>query len=142
MDFTRANTRGRVCPLYKMTFVYAVLTYYTSGTGSVPLYGQGVIIRWALDFILQEVDREATTLAKPNSSFHSPKDLSWDSLGALSLRTQHDVAMKQGPIIWSVLTTIAVSKGRRKSIQKEEEGDKRDPWQVSQPFHSGTCSQS
>ena len=114
-----------------MTPAHTVLTYYITGTDNASLYGQGIIIRWALDVILREVDKEATALAKPNSSFHSPKDLSWDSLGALSLRTQQDVATKQGPVIWSILTTIAVSKERRKSIQKEEEGDKRDPWQVS-----------
>jgi len=110
---------------------HAVLTYYIIGANDSPLRGQGILLRWALDLILEEVDKEATALAKPHSSFHPPNDWTWDSLNTLSLHIQHNVATQQGPIIWSVLTTIAVSKERRKTIQKEEEGDKRDPWQAS-----------
>lgn len=110
---------------------HAVLIYYTTGANNSPLYGQGILICWALELILNEVDKEATALAKPHSSFHSPDDWSWDLFKTLSLHTQHNVATQQSPIIWSVLTTIAVSKEQRKSIQKEEQGDKRDPWQVS-----------
>ena len=100
------------------------------GTRNATPCGQGILIYWALGLILKEVDKEADKLVKPESSFHSPHNWSWDSLQKLSLHSQHDVAARTGPIIWSVLTTIAVSKDRRKQGLREEEGDKRDPWQV------------
>ena len=100
-------------------------------TYNPPLHGQGMLIHWALNLILKEVDNEANTLAKPKSTFHCPENWSWDSLKKFSLCSQHNVAIKQSPVIWSVLTTIAVSKD-----QREEQGDKRDPWQVSQQLIS------
>jgi hypothetical protein len=102
-----------------------------AGAHSVTLHGRGILIHWALSLILKEVDKEADKLVKPDSSFHCPHDWSWDSLQKFSLHSQHDVATQESPIIWSVLTTIAVSKDRRKRNLSEEEGDKRDPWQVS-----------
>lgn len=78
-----------------------------------------------------EVDKEANKLAKSKSSFHCPSDWSWDSLQEFSLHSQHDFATRKSPVLWSVLTTIAVGKGRREVNLIEEEGDKRDPWQVS-----------
>ena len=100
------------------------------GTRNVTPHGQEILICWALNLILKEVDKEADKLVKPDSSFHCPHDWSWDSLQKFSLHSQHNVVAQEGPIIWSVLTTIAVSKDRRKRALREEEGDKRDPWQV------------
>jgi len=102
-----------------------------SGASDAPLSGRGILIRWALKLIIEEVDREASTLAKPRSAFHCPDDWSWDSLKNFTLHSQHNVATEQSPIIWSILTTIAVSKDRRKADERGEVGDKRDPWQVS-----------
>lgn len=106
--------------------------YCNSETSDATSHGQGILINWALSLILKEVDKEADRLTKPNSSFHCPHDWTWDSLQELSLRSQHDVATQEGPIIWSVLMTIAVNKDQRKQTLGEEEGDKRDPWQVCQ----------
>jgi len=105
--------------------------YYDAETSDTPLSGKGVLIRWALELILKDVDREANVLAQPRSSFHCPNDWSWDSLKNFTLHSQHDVATEQSPIIWSILTTIAISHDRREVSERGEEGDKRDPWQVS-----------
>lgn len=37
--------------------------------------------------------------------------------------------MEKAPILWSVLSTVAVNKQRRAAMEVKEEG--RDPWQVS-----------
>lgn len=131
MGFIRASAIRRVSLLCKVTSIHTILMDYLGAeTGGVPLHGQGILIHWALDLILKEVDKEANTLSKPGSPFHSPNSWSWDSLKRFSLHSQHDVATQQSPIIWSVLTTVAVSKNRREVNQREEEGDRRDPWQV------------
>jgi len=129
MGFVRV-TAHRVRSLHQAAS-NRVLMGCNAETSHAPLSGQGVLIRWALKLILQEADREADALAKPRSSFHCPEDWSWDSLKNFTLRSQHDVATEQSPIIWSILTTIAVSKERRKVDERGEGGDKRDPWQVS-----------
>ena len=130
MDFIQASTSRRVCLSYKVVPIGAVLMNCDAETNGQPLHGQGVLIHWALDLILKEVDKEAGVLSRPDSSFHCPGDWSWDSLKRFSLHLQHGVATHQGPIIWSVLTTIAISKNWREANRTEEEGDKRDPWQV------------
>ena len=119
-----------VCSLHQTTPDF-VLTGYDTETDNAPLSGWGILIHWALELILKVVDREANVLAQPRSPFHCPDDWSWDSLKNFTLRSQHDVATEQSPIIWSILATIAVSQDRREVNEKGEEGDKRDPWQVS-----------
>jgi hypothetical protein len=114
-----------------MTYFYSILTACGVEASDTPLHNKGILIGWALDLILKEVDTEAGRLAKPESSFHSPKDWSWGELQKFSLHTQHDLATQQSPVIWSVLTTIAVSRDQREVNLEEDEGDKRDPWQVS-----------
>jgi len=90
--------------------------------------GHGILLRWAVDLILKEVDKEADKLVKPGSSFHCPDNWSWESLQGFSLQLQRDVAIQNSPIIWSVLTTMAIGKDHR-VVNRREEGE-RDPWQV------------
>lgn len=115
----------------KILSICTILIDHVVGTNPATPSGQGILIHWALDLILKEVDAEATKLVKPNSSFHSSHNWSWDTLQRLSLHSQHSAAVQEGPIIWSVLTTIAVNKDQRQTLSMEEGSDKRDPWQVS-----------
>lgn len=126
MGFVQAIPGWKVCLSFRIGFIHAVLMDCGVENEDTPLRGQGILIHWALDLILKEVDKEANTLAKPGSPFHCPNDWSWDLLKEFSLHPQHDVATQQSPIIWSVLTTIGVNKDRREVNQSE-----RDPWQVS-----------
>lgn len=112
-----------------MASLYTGLISFGIGTLSALLHSRVTILHWALDHILQEVNKEANKLAKPGSSFHCPIDWSWDMLQQFSLSSQQDVAAQQSPVIWSVLTTIAVSQNQREAVQREAGGD-RDPWQV------------
>jgi len=130
MGFIQVIPSRGVCLVYKMSFIHVVLMDCGVGTNDEPLSGQGILIDWALDLILKEVDREDNTLAKPESSFHCPNSWSWDSLKRFSLHSQHNIATQKSPIIWSVLTTIAVNKDRRGVNWTERGGDGRDPWQV------------
>ena len=131
MGFVRVIRSRRVCLRYQMICFHPVLTSCGVGTENTPPHGQGILIHWALDLILKEVDKEADKLAKPKSSFHCPSNWSWDSLRKFSLHSQHNLTTQKSPVIWSVLTTIAVSKDQR-AVTLREEADKRDPWQVSQ----------
>jgi hypothetical protein len=91
--------------------------------------GHGVLLHWALDLILGEIDSEAETLIHLRESpFHCPDKWSWDSLLQFSLDSQQTFAIKEAPVLWSVLATIAISKQRRGLMEIKEEG--RDPWQV------------
>jgi hypothetical protein len=99
------------------------------GTLDAPPHSRVTVIHWALDHILQEINKEANKLVKSGSPFHCPIDWSWDSLQQFSLSPQTNIAAQQSPVIWSVLTTIAVSQNQRQAVQREAGGD-RDPWQV------------
>ena len=63
------------------------------------------------------------------SPFRGAGSWSWDSLSQLSFDVQQVHAMEKAPILWSVLSTVAVNKQRRAAMEVKEEG--RDPWQVS-----------
>ncbi|KAF9790841.1 hypothetical protein BJ322DRAFT_1104486 [Thelephora terrestris] len=89
--------------------------------------GHGVLLRFALPIVLEEIDREANALMDKNSPFHGARTWSWDSLLQLSLDSQQAHAVKNAPVIWSIISTIAVNQGRRGSMEIKEEG--RDPWQ-------------
>ena len=89
--------------------VYVLLMDFSETIGA-PFHGQGIILHWALNLIFKEVDKEAESLIKPRSSFHSPDKWTWDSLQDFSLQSQHDVAIQDSPIIWSILTTVAISR--------------------------------
>lgn len=107
------------------------------GTIDAPLHGQGILLRWALELLLQEVDKEANKLTESGSSFRCPDDWSWDSLQEFSLRSQQSIVTQQSPIIWSILATIAISKDKRKANRRDE--GERDPWQVVLAVNVGTC---
>ena len=81
-----------------------------------------------MPIILKEIDKEANALMDDNSPFHGAKSWSWDSLLQLSLDSQQTYAVKHAPVLWSVLSTIAVNEHRRAVKEIKEEG--RDPWQV------------
>lgn len=110
----------------KITLMYAALICNTIGPTCPPFHSQGILLDWALELVLKEVDREADNLVKNDHTFHCQDDWSWDSLCNFSLQSQHDIATQHGPIIWLVLMAIAIGKGRREA---DQEG-KRDPWQV------------
>jgi hypothetical protein len=128
MLFARAIPNEKVGLPFSITTVCPVLKDLGLGTTGAPSHGQGVLLRWALALVLKGVDKEADGLTQPRSAFHSPENWSWESLQKFSLQSQHDVAVQGGPIIWSVLATVAISKDHRKAEQREEGG--RDPWQV------------
>lgn len=81
-----------------------------------------------MPIILEEIDKEADALINANSPFHGAKSWSWDSLLQLSLDSQQVYAVKNAPILWSILSTVAVNEHRRAVKEIKEEG--RDPWQV------------
>ena len=89
-----------------MICFHPVLTSCGVGTENTPPHGQGILIHWALDLILKEVDKEADKLAKPKSSFHCPSNWSWDSLQNFSLRLQPvvliEILMNAGEILRNV----------------------------------------
>lgn len=90
--------------------------------------GRGILLRFALSIILEEIDNEANALMDTGSPFRGAGTWSWDSLLQLSLDSQQAYAMKNAPVLWSILSTVAVNKGRRTTMEIKEEG--RDPWQV------------
>ena len=91
--------------------------------------GRGILLRWALELVLEEIDKETETLIHTEGSpFHCPDKWTWESLSQFSLDSQQTFATKEAPVLWSVLTTIATNKQRRKSMELKDEG--RDPWQV------------
>ncbi|KAF9778382.1 hypothetical protein BJ322DRAFT_1114196 [Thelephora terrestris] len=110
---------------------YAIDPIFFAGDYSKELQhtpvGHGVLLRFALPIVLEEIDREANALMDKNSLFHGARTWSWDSLLQLSLDSQQAHAVKNAPVIWSILSTIAVNQGRRGSMEIKEEG--RDPWQ-------------
>jgi len=91
-------------------------------------FGHGILLRFALPIILEEIDKEVNTLMDAASPFHGAKTWSWDSLLQLSLDSQQAYAVKNAPVLWSVLSTVAVNEKRRATMEIKEEG--RDPWQV------------
>ena len=91
--------------------------------------GRGILLQFALSIILKEIDKEADALMDNESPFRGARNWTWDSLSKLSLDSQQMHAMKKAPILWSVLATVTVGKGRRAAMEIKEEG--RDPWQVS-----------
>lgn len=135
MGFDRVIERVRL--RHKIRLTHQVLMDCVVGIVDAPLQGQGILLRWALDFLLQEVDKEANKLAEPRSSFHSPDNWSWDSLEEFSLRSQQSIAIQRSPIIWSILVTVAISKDRRRADHGEE--GERDPWQVMLMVNTHTC---
>lgn len=72
--------------------------------------GHGILLRFALSILLREIDKEANALMDKKSPFHGTGKWSWDSLLQLSLDSQQVYAMENAPILWSVLSTIAVNK--------------------------------
>ena len=91
--------------------------------------GHGILLRWALNLVLDEIDKEAEALIRSKESpFHCPDKWTWDSLLQFSFDSQQTFAVEKAPVLWSVLTTIAVSKQRRSLREMKEEG--RNPWQV------------
>ena len=91
--------------------------------------GHGILLRWALQLVLEELDKEAETLIHAEGSpFCCPNKWTWESLTQFSLDSQQTFAMEEAPVLWSVLATITVSKQRRGSMELKDEG--RDPWQV------------
>jgi hypothetical protein len=90
--------------------------------------GRGILLRFALPIILEEIDKEANALTDTNSPFYGAKSWSWDSLLRLSFDSQQTYAVKNAPILWSVLSTVTVNEQRRAVKEIKEEG--RDPWQV------------
>lgn len=91
--------------------------------------GRGILLRFALSIVLEEIDKEVDILTDSDSPFRGARNWTWDSLSQLSLDSQQEHAMSNAPILWSVLSTVAVGKGRRTVKEIKEEG--RDPWQVS-----------
>ena len=105
------------------------------GSLSEPV-GRGIILRWALDLVLDEIDNEAEVLIHSKESpFHCPEKWTWDSLLQFSLDSQQTFAVKKAPVLWSVLATVATSRQRKSSMEIEEES--RDPWQVRTQL--GSC---
>jgi hypothetical protein len=98
------------------------------GAGPISFHGQGILLCWALGLILKEIDREAENLARPRSPFHCPENWTWESLLDFSLHSQYGVAIRESPIMWSILMTIAIGKNQRKADHQEV--GERDPWQV------------
>jgi hypothetical protein len=90
--------------------------------------GRGILLRFALPIILEEIDKEADALTDSSSPFHGARPWSWDSLLQFSLDSQQIHAVKNAPVLWSILSTVAISKHRRAAKEIKEEG--RDPWQV------------
>ena len=91
--------------------------------------GHGILLWFALKIIINKIDKEADALMDSESPFHGARDWTWDSLARLLLDSQQAHTMKEAPIIWTILSTIAVGKGRRTTREIKEEG--RDPWQVT-----------
>ena len=90
--------------------------------------GHGILLWFALPIVLEEIDKEADTLMDAASPFRGAQTWSWDSLLELSLDSQQVYAMKNAPVLWLVLSTIAINKERRTVMEIKEDG--RDPWQV------------
>lgn len=90
---------------------------------------RGILLHWAVQLVLEEIDNEADTLIQMGGSpFHCPEKWTWESLSQFSLDSQQSFATEKAPVLWSILTTIAISKQRRASMEMKDEG--RDPWQV------------
>lgn len=86
-------------------------------------------MNWALQLVLEEIDKEADALIHQDGSpFSCPGEWTWESLSQLSLESQQTFALERAPLLWSVLTTVTINKQRRESMEIKEEG--RDPWQV------------
>lgn len=98
-----------------------------TGSESNPV-GHGILLRFALEIVLKEIDKEANTLTNDTSPFRGAKNWSWDTLLQLSLDSQQAYAVEKAPILWSILSSVAVNKDRRAMMEIKEEG--RDPWQV------------
>jgi hypothetical protein len=100
------------------------------GSGSSPAdpVGHGILLRWALQLVLEEVTRRLTLIHEDGSPFCCPDKWTWESLLQLSLDSQQTFAADKAPFLWSVLTTVTVNKNRRDSMELKDEG--RDPWQV------------
>ena len=91
--------------------------------------GHGILLRWALELVLNEIYNEAEALIHlKESPFHCPEKWTWDSLSQFSLDSQQSFAAKKAPVLWSVLATITTSKKRK--LSKEMKDESRDPWQV------------
>ena len=100
-----------------------------SGDRQTDPAGHGILLRWALQLILEEIDKEAETLIHAKGSpFSCPDKWTWESLTQFSLDSQQTFATKEAPVLWSILATITVNKQRRGSMELKDEG--RDPWQV------------
>ena len=90
---------------------------------------RGILLRWALQLISGEIDKEADTLLHADGSpFRCPEKWSWESLSQLSPDSQQAFAKERAPFLWSILTTIAINKDRREFMELKDES--RDPWQV------------
>ena len=73
--------------------------------------GRGILLRWALDLVLDEIHNEAEVLIHlKESPFHCPDKWTWDSLSQFSLDSQQSFAVKKAPVLWSILATITTSK--------------------------------
>ena len=99
-------------------------------------------MRWALQLVQEEIDKEAEVLMHAEGSpFRCPEKWTWESLTKLSLDSQQTFTAKEAPILWSILATITINKQRRNSMELKDEG--RDPWQVCmQPEPGIGCAQS
>ena len=58
--------------------------------------GHGILLRWALDLVLNEINNEAEELIHlKESPFHCPDKWTWDSLSQFSLDSQQSFAAKR-----------------------------------------------
>ena len=107
----------------------------------VPWCSRGILLCWALWLISEEIDKEADTLLHADGSpFCCPEKWTWESLSQLSPDSQQAFAKERAPFLWSILTTIAINKDRRESMELKDEG--RDPWQVCGVRFGIDCSQN
>ncbi|KAK7695975.1 hypothetical protein QCA50_000615 [Cerrena zonata] len=77
------------------------------------------ILDFALSEIVKVVDREAKSLATPDSSLACKKDLQWSDLYNFSLVDSEDLFAREAPALFTITSTVAVNPDARKRLDEQ-----------------------
>ncbi len=78
---------------------------------------RNALLNWALQIVLERVDKEAELLLEPSLGFCKSDTVTWDSVLRWSLADSQETISTQAPVIFAVLSTLAVNNCTRKRLE-------------------------